>query len=452
MKYKCNNDIKMNIPKDVDFIIKKLEENGYEAFAVGGCVRDTILGREPKDWDITTSALPQKVKEIFRRTLDTGLQHGTVTVMLKHIGYEVTTYRIDGEYKDSRHPESVEFTTNLIEDLKRRDFTINAMAYNSKYGVVDAFDGIGDLQRKVIKCVNDPEERFTEDALRMLRAVRFSAQLGFEIEEKTEKAIKKLAPTLEKISAERICAELEKLILSDNPDKLIEAYNLGITKVVLPEFDAMMECKQDTPYHMYNVGEHTIKVMENVEKTRVMRFAALLHDVAKPVCRTVDEKGIYHYHGHPAKGAQMAHAIFRRLKFDCDTMDRVCRLITWHDDNPPLDEASVRKAVHRAGIEQYPALFLVKRADILAKSKAGQKEKLAYVDAYERMYEEIRRRGDCLTLKELAVSGKDLISAGIKPGKQIGEILNTLLALVLEDPQKNTKEYLMSYTLKNLFI
>ena len=265
MKYKCNNDIKMNIPKDVDFIIKKLEENGYEAFAVGGCVRDTILGREPKDWDITTSALPQKVKEIFRRTLDTGLQHGTVTVMLKHIGYEVTTYRIDGEYKDSRHPESVEFTTNLIEDLKRRDFTINAMAYNSKYGVVDAFDGIGDLQRKVIKCVNDPEERFTEDALRMLRAVRFSAQLGFEIEEKTEKAIKKLAPTLEKISAERICAELEKLILSDNPDKLIEAYNLGITKVVLPEFDAMMECKQDTPYHMYNVGEHTIKVMENVE-------------------------------------------------------------------------------------------------------------------------------------------------------------------------------------------
>ena len=288
--------MKIELPEKVKTVIGELKAHGYDAYAVGGCIRDSILGRTPGDWDITTSAKPQQVKAIFPRTVDTGIQHGTVTVLMDKEGFEVTTYRIDGEYEDARHPKDVIFTSNLLEDLKRRDFTINAMAYNDETGLVDAFDGIADLKAKRIRCVGEPTERFTEDALRMMRAVRFAAQLGFEIEEKTEKAIKKLAPTLEKISAERICAELEKLILSDNPDKLIEAYNLGITKVVLPEFDAMMECKQDTPYHMYNVGEHTIKVMENVEKTRVMRFAALLHDVAKPDVHTFDTRS--HFKGH----------------------------------------------------------------------------------------------------------------------------------------------------------
>lgn len=449
MKYKCNNDIKMNIPKDVDFIIKKLEENGYEAFAVGGCVRDTILGREPKDWDITTSALPQKVKEIFRRTLDTGLQHGTVTVMLKHIGYEVTTYRIDGEYKDSRHPESVEFTTNLIEDLKRRDFTINAMAYNSKYGVVDAFDGIGDLQRKVIKCVNDPEERFTEDALRMLRAVRFSAQLGFEIEEKTEKAIKKLAPTLEKISAERICAELEKLILSDNPDKLIEAYNLGITKVVLPEFDAMMECKQDTPYHMYNVGEHTIKVMENVEKTRVMRFAALLHDVAKPDVHTFDTRS--HFKGHAIAGVEKANKIMRRLKMDNKTIGLVKRLVACHDDRPVehgRSEEKVRRSVHKIGKDIYPLYLQLVNADFAGKSEYGREkgydDYLYVVETFNKIVGEEQ----CTCSAELNITGKEMIEMGVKPGPKIGDIFDRLLDMVLENPQLNENEKLRELVLK----
>ena len=221
------------------------------------------------------------MKTLFNRTIDTGIQHGTVTVMIKRVGYEVTTYRVDGEYNDGRHPDSVEFTSNLIEDLKRRDFTINAMAYNPTVGLIDAFDGIGDIERKLIKCVGVAEERFGEDALRILRAVRFSAQLGFEIENDTMKAIEKLAPTLEKISAERIRVEMEKLIVSNHPDKLITAYKSGITKVIFPEFDKMMECSQNTPYHKYNVGEHTIKVMENVENTKEMRWAALLHDIGK---------------------------------------------------------------------------------------------------------------------------------------------------------------------------
>ena len=444
--------MKIELPKKVLFIINNLQLHGYEAFAVGGCVRDSILARRPQDWDITTSAKPEEIKKLFRRTIDTGIEHGTVTVLFGKDSFEVTTYRIDGAYEDSRHPKEVQFTNRLEEDLRRRDFTINAMAYNDQVRLVDVFGGMQDLNHHLIRCVGDPEERFSEDALRILRAVRFSAQLNFPIESATADAIRKLAPNLQNISAERIQAELVKLLVSPHPERIRDAYELGLTKVILPEWDAMEGVAQNTPHHKYDVAEHTLRALKNVKRDKILRLTMLFHDVAKPVCRTVDEKGIYHYHGHPAKGAQMAHAIFRRLKFDCDTMDRVCRLITWHDDNPPLDEASVRKAVHRAGIEQYPALFLVKRADILAKSKAGQKEKLAYVDAYERMYEEIRRRGDCLTLKELAVSGKDLIGAGIKPGKQIGEILNTLLALVLEDPQKNTKEYLMSYTLKNLFI
>ena len=444
--------MRIQLPEKVSKIINCLTEAGYEAYAVGGCVRDTLLGRTPGDWDITTSAKPAEVKALFGRTIDTGILHGTVTVMLGKEGFEVTTYRIDGEYEDARHPKNVVYTANLLEDLKRRDFTINAMAYNDAEGLIDAFNGIADLKKQVIRCVGDPMDRFGEDALRMLRAVRFAAQLGFSIEEKTRGAIISLAPNLSRISAERIQTELVKLLVSAHPEEMRTVYETGISKVILPEFDAMMEEEQRNPHHCYTVGEHTIHAMCAIRPDKVLRLTMLFHDVAKPVCRTVDEKGIYHYHGHPAKGAQMAHAIFRRLKFDCATMDRVCRVIPWHDDNPPFDDASVRKAVHRAGIEQYPALFLVKRADILAKSKAGQKEKLAYVDAYERMYEEIRRRGDCLTLKELAVSGKDLIGAGIKPGKQIGEILNALLALVLEDPQKNTKEYLMSYTLKNLFI
>lgn len=433
----------ITLPGKVKYILEKLRENGYEAYAVGGCIRDSLMGRLPEDWDITTSAKPLQVKALFSRTIDTGLQHGTVTVMLKSEGFEVTTYRIDGAYEDARHPKEVSFTQNLMEDLKRRDFTINAMAYNEQDGLVDVFDGMEDLKRGVIRCVGHPAERFCEDALRILRAVRFGAQLDFEIEENTKNAIKELAATLDKISRERIQTELVKLLVSPHPERMREMYELGISGVILPEFDVMMQTPQNHIHHCYSVGEHTIHAMEHVPSDKVLRLAMLFHDLAKPVCRTTDENGTDHFHGHPDRSAVMAHQIFRRLKFDRDTMDRVCALVRWHDYNPVLSEAKVRRAITKTGVEQYPGIFAVKRADILAQSMYMRREKLDYVDAYEKMYDQIMEKGDCLTLKQLAVSGRDLLELGVPQGKQIGGILKQLLEQVVEDPEKNQRTCLM---------
>ena len=273
--------MKIQLPEKVHNIIETLQSAGYEAYAVGGCVRDSLLGRTPNDWDITTSARPEETKRLFPRTIDTGIQHGTVTVMMNKEGFEVTTYRIDGEYEDSRHPKEVTFTASLEEDLKRRDFTINAMAYNEQDGLVDIFGGIRDIKAGVIRCVGNAEERFTEDALRMLRAVRFSAQLGYRIEEATRDAIRRLAPSLQRISAERIQTELVKLVTSPHPDYLRIAYETGITKEVLPEFDLCMETPQNNPHHCYNVGEHILHSMLAVEPDKVLRLGMLFHDIGK---------------------------------------------------------------------------------------------------------------------------------------------------------------------------
>jgi len=433
----------MILPEKVNFIIHTLQKHGFEGYAVGGCVRDAMLSRVPQDWDITTSAKPEQVKSLFKHTIDTGIQHGTVTVMLDHEGFEVTTYRIDGEYEDARHPKEVQFTSNLLEDLKRRDFTINAMAYNETDGLVDAFDGLGDLERGIIRCVGVAEERFTEDALRMLRAVRFAAQLGFSIEEKTVAAIGKLAPNLAKVSAERIQIELVKLLTSAHPEEIKTAWKTGLTKVFLPEFDAMMETEQKNPHHQYSVGEHTIISLQEVRAEKVLRLTMLLHDVAKPLCKITDEKGVDHFYGHVEKGAEMARAVLRRLKFDNDTTNRVCRLVACHDHMPALTEKSVRKAVFRNGTEQYPALFDVKRADVLAQSDYLREKKLETIAVYESFYQAIMEKQQCLSIKELAIGGADLITLGMRPGKEIGETLKQLLELVLEDPQLNTKEKLI---------
>lgn len=432
------------LPKKVNYIIKTLEEHGYEAYAVGGCVRDSILGRTPQDWDITTSAQPKEVKMLFPYTIDTGIEHGTVTVMIEHEGFEVTTYRIDGEYEDARHPKEVRFTANLIEDLKRRDFTINAMAYNEKDGLVDTFDGMGDLKRGIIRCVGKAEERFSEDALRMLRAIRFAAQLDFEIEEDTRQAICLLAGNLTKVSAERIQVELIKLLVSDHPEQMRTAYETGLTKVFMPEFDRMMRQSQKNPHHCYSVGEHTIEAMRNIPPDKVLRVTMLLHDVAKPICATIDEEGVEHFYGHQKAGSELAKQILRRLKFDNDTTDAVCRLVEWHDDKPELSERCIRRAISRIGVQQYPALFAVKRADTLAQSMYRRQEKLAYVDEYERMYEEILQKQQCLTIKDLAVNGSDLIAEGMQPGKELGEVLKYLLEIVLDEPELNTKEQLLA--------
>ncbi len=416
---------------------------GYEAYAVGGCIRDSLLGREPKDWDITTSASPAEVKALFPKTVDTGIAHGTVTVLLNREGFEVTTYRVDGTYEDSRHPKEVTFTPDLNEDLKRRDFTINAMAYNDTHGLIDAFDGAGDLDRKIVRCVGDPKERFSEDALRMMRAVRFGAQLGFTVEEQTRSAICALAPTLKKISAERIQSELVSLLMSDHPEEMRTLYETGITKVILPEFDVMMQTAQNSPHHMYTVGEHTIQSLAQIESKKTLRLAMLFHDIGKPSCKTTGEDGQDHFYGHPQKGSEMARSIMRRLKFDNDTTQKVCCLVAGHDQNPPITERSVRRAAVSLGSGAFPDIFAVKRADILAQSDYQRSEKLAYVDQYEACYRSVIEKNQCLSLKDLAVSGRDLIAAGMRPGPALGNVLNRLFELVLDDPDKNETGYLL---------
>lgn len=442
--------MQIELPEKVKLIIHTLTAAGFEAYAVGGCIRDSLLGRIPQDWDITTSAFPEQVKALFRKTIDTGIKHGTVTVLMDREGFEVTTYRIDGEYEDARHPKEVIFTRNLTEDLKRRDFTINAMAYNESNGLVDAFDGAGDLKRRVIRCVGDPRERFTEDALRMLRAVRFGAQLGFSIEEHTRAAIGELAPSLKRISAERIQTELVKLLVSDHPEEVRTLYETGISREIFPWLDEMMNTKQNNPHHCYTVGEHTLVTLKNVPADKVLRLTMLFHDMAKPRCLTVDEAGIYHFKGHPQEGARMAGEVMRQLKFDNDTIARVKALILWHDDNPPVTPANIRRAIHRVGLRQYPDLFAVKRADTMGKNPSQQADMLAYIDDYEAQYRQIIEEEQCISLKELAVDGSDLIAAGMKPGKNIGETLDYLLRRVLENPEYNNRETLLKLAAERL--
>ncbi len=443
-----------HIPQKVNVIIDELMQHGYEAYVVGGCVRDMVLGREPEDWDITTSATPYEVKKIFRRTVDTGIIHGTVTVLIDKEHYEVTTYRLDGEYEDSRHPKQVEFTSSLAEDLKRRDFTINAMAYNEKEGFVDLFGGMEDLNKGLIRCVGSAEERFSEDALRILRAVRFSAQLGFTIEEHTLSAIEAKAENLKNISAERIRVELTKLLISDHPNRLRLLYGLGITSVILPEFDAMMKTEQKNIHHIYSVGDHTIHAVSEVagglkeqlfgirERT-ILRWTMLLHDVEKPNTVTLGKDGQNHFFGHQEKGALTAKNILRRLKFDNDTIDAVVHLIRWHDYRFVLTPAGMRKAASKIGKEYMELLFEVNRADTSAKNPQHIREKIDRLATARQLYREIVDKEECVSLKELQINGKDLINIGMKPGKRMGEILSSLLSEVLDNPSLNDRETLL---------
>ena len=439
--------IRIELPEDVKYIIKTLEGSGFEAFAVGGCVRDSLLGKKPHDWDVTTSAKPGDMKRIFKRTIDTGIEHGTVTILHDGSAIETTTYRIDGIYEDSRHPKNVEFTSDLTEDLRRRDFTINAMAYNPSTGIVDRFGGLKDLEDGVIRCVGDPFERFNEDALRIFRAIRFSAQLNFGIEEKTRKAIAFMAPNLTNISAERICAELLKTITSDSPGKMRLAYELGVTKIVLPEFDKMMETEQNTKHHWYSVGEHTIKTMENIPADRILRLTMLLHDIGKPKCKRTDENGVDHFKTHAAASERIAEDIMRRLKLDNDTIKNVRMLIRFHDWHYIPDETNVRRLMHDLGDDLMEDFFLVQRADLAGQSDYRRDQKQERIDNSERIYDIIKERGDCTSLKDLALTGDDILSLGIKRGPRVGMILEAALDDVIENPEHNNKDYLKQFAI-----
>ena len=408
--------MKIELPRKVVLIIKNLQRHGYDAYAVGGCVRDSILNRKPEDWDITTSAKPEQVKRIFRRTVDTGIEHGTVTVLIGKDGFEVTTYRVDGLYEDGRHPKEVTFTSRLEEDLKRRDFTINAMAYNDDERLVDAFGGMRDLNYHLIRCVGDPKERFSEDALRILRAVRFSAQLAFPIEPETAEAIKSLAPNLEKISAERIQAELVKLLVSDHPERIQDACELGITKVVLPEWDDMVGVKQNTPHHKYDVAAHTVHALQNVKNDKVLRLTMLFHDMGKPVMKTTDENGRDHFKGHAIASEQIAKTVMKRLKFDNDTIRKVTKLVAYHDYRMEPTGANVRRAMHEIGVELFPYYLAVRLADTKAQSSYERRGKLENIIQIRELYRNTLRNKECVTLKDLAVTGTDLINLGIAPG------------------------------------
>ena len=437
--------MKIELPRKVVLIIKNLQRHGYDAYAVGGCVRDSILNRKPEDWDITTSAKPEQVKRIFRRTVDTGIEHGTVTVLIGKDGFEVTTYRVDGLYEDGRHPKEVTFTSRLEEDLKRRDFTINAMAYNDDERLVDAFGGMRDLNYHLIRCVGDPKERFSEDALRILRAVRFSAQLAFPIEPETAEAIISLAPNLEKISAERIQAELVKLLVSDHPERIQDACELGITKVVLPEWDDMVGVKQNTPHHKYDVAAHTVHALQNVKNDKVLRLTMLFHDMGKPVMKTTDENGRDHFKGHAIASEQIAKTVMKRLKFDNDTIRKVTKLVAYHDYRMEPTGANVRRAMHEIGVELFPYYLAVRLADTKAQSSYERRGKLENIIQIRELYRNALRNKECVTLKDLAVTGTDLINLGIAPGKELGTLLNELLDMVIEDPAWNQKGKLCDY-------
>ena len=435
--------MKIDIPEKVNSILDKLSEAGFEAYVVGGCVRDSLLGIVPNDWDITTNALPMQVKELFRRTVDTGLQHGTVTVMIGDDGYEITTYRTDGNYTDGRHPDNVTFVPNLEEDLKRRDFTINAMAYNDSTGLVDLFGGTEDLKNGVIRCVGKADERFTEDALRMMRAIRFSARFGFTMDREVRDSITKLSPTLARVSAERITSEFLGLLTSDHPEMLRDMYETGLTAVFFPEFDEAMKTPQNHPHHCFNVGDHLIESVRLSQNDRIVRLTMMLHDIGKPGTLVIDEEGITHFHGHPGLSAVMADEILRRWKLDNDTIRRVCRLIKYHDHaNGECTPAKVRRAISVLE-EDVPLFFEVKRADILAQSDHLREEKLKILEDYRAGYEEAVAKKECCSLKSLAIGGTDLKELGIKPGPDMGRILSGLLEQVIEDPGLNERGRLL---------
>ena len=399
--------IAINMPKDVKYIINALEKNGYEAYAVGGCVRDAIIGKEPNDWDITTNATPMQVKKLFKHTIDTGIQHGTVTIMIHKVGYEVTTYRIDGKYADGRHPDKVEFTASLEEDLKRRDFTINAMAYNDTKGIIDLFGGIEDLKEGIVKCVGNPYNRFDEDALRILRAFRFAAVLNFEVEEKTKKAAGDLAENLNKISKERIRTELDKLIMSDTPEKLMEARKCGLLKYILSEVE----------------DDINIELVKAMPKNNYMKWAALL------------------YH----REEEEVSKILKKLKFDNKTVNICKRIVGYSKDFRNIYKENVRVAAHEVGVDIFDKFLEFSKVCInLQDWKGGEyPDNSDYINNIEHLYKKVIDDGDCLSLKELAVKGGDLMEIGVPKGAKLGEILNILLYKVLDNPKYNNREKLL---------
>lgn len=440
------------IPYLVDYIINILQQHEYQAYMVGGCVRDMLLKRKPNDWDVTTSATPEEIKKVFDgklKIIDTGLKHGTVTLMMDYamdnsniFSVEVTTFRVDGEYSDNRRPDKVEFTTSLVEDLSRRDFTCNAIAFNKKEGIIDPFFGTSDVYSKIIKCVGNPHERFKEDALRMLRALRFKAQLGFSLDSFTWKAIHDNYDLIKNVSVERITQEINKILLSD-PLEIYSVDYFGLLKYTIPELNICFWTNQDNPYHCYSVGKHLIYSAKEIKGIPYLKLTMLLHDIAKPQCKTVDDNGIGHFYDHAKKSSEMAVDILKRMRYDNFTINKVKELIYYHDIEIQDNRKSVRKWLNKIGEDNFRDLLKVREADIKAQNLNYYQERHEKLERIKHIFEEVLKEEECFTVKDLAINGNDLIQIGIKEGVVIGDILKRLLDMVLDDPSLNNKNNLI---------
>ncbi|MBO5733794.1 MAG: CCA tRNA nucleotidyltransferase [Clostridia bacterium] len=432
----------VKLSKESREVIEKLHNKGFLAYAVGGCVRDSLLGKVPYDFDVTTDATPQEVKQLFHKTIDTGIAHGTVTVMINSIPIEVTTFRTDGEYIHNRKPQTVTLVKDVREDLSRRDFTINALCYNDKEGILDLFGGIEDLKNKTIRAVGEPKKRFTEDALRILRAVRFSAQLGFTIEENTKKAIMTCAHLVKNLSVERIAAEFEKILMSDSPEHIKMLYDLGVLEEICPEMCDCFRQNQNTRWHLYDVGTHSLKVIKNCPKLAHLRYAALMHDWGKPHTHGINDLGEDMFRNHAKKSEELSENFCRKYKFSNQLRDKAVRLVKYHDIEILPEKKYVKRAVNKVGDDIFVDLIALKRADCLSQNLELTAERLPYIDRLLELYTEIKENKEPFGVKNLAINGNDLKELGFY-GKEIGRVLDLLLEKVIENPKLNEKDKLI---------
>ena len=439
----------LHLPQQVHTTLSLLTAAGFEAYLVGGCVRDALLGCTPQDYDIATNALPDEVAAVFcdHRVIETGLKHGTVTVLLGELPIEITTYRVDLGYSDGRHPDRVAFTPNLRDDLARRDFTVNAMAYHPERGLTDCFGGQADLAAGLLRCVGEPETRFSEDALRILRLLRFAAKLGFAVEERTAKAALALRDTLRKVSAERIQKELTSLLLGAHAGEILVQY-ADIFGVFLPELLVCMNFLQHNPHHRYDVLTHLAKAVDASPTDPVLRLAALLHDVGKPDCFTMDENGVGHFYAHADRSAALAEQILTRLRYDNETKRQVVLLVAAHDRPIEPNERSVKRALNRLEPALFFKLLALKRADCIGQGLTHP-ERLESYDRIEMIARRLLSEEVCFSLRDLAVSGDDLLCAGVPQGKQIGQTLQRLLDAVIDGSVANEKSALLTYLNQN---
>lgn len=433
-----------NLPEGAAFVLRRLRKNGFQGYVVGGCVRDSLMGRAPKDWDICTDALPEDMQRVFRdqHVIETGLKHGTLTVMYDHEPYEVTTFRVDGEYTDHRHPDEVRFVKNVEDDLSRRDFTMNAMAWSPETGLVDVFGGQADVAEGLIRCVGDADRRFGEDALRIMRAMRFASVYGFRVEEKTQAAIHRLKASLAGVAAERIRVELAKLLCGQGAGWILREY-ADVIFTILPQLAPMHGFDQRTPFHAYDVWEHTVRTVENAPATETMRLTMLLHDAGKPAAFTLDEAGVGHAWGHQEKSAAIAAEILAGLRVDNATRDRVLLLVKHHDWPLSTERTLLKRRLNRLGEEALFQLIDVQRADALGKGTEAPAAIEARTEELRRALTALLAENPCVTLRDMAVSGRDLMAAGIAHGKQLGETLNWLLGEVLNERLPNDRDALL---------